>query len=175
MRLKGIFMSTDVKLKGKARKPRKAPPHFTPEFQRWARSHVSSKACSINGSKGFSATVKKYGPDVAFNGARQWRLDHPSSNELLMIGILSALKIAFEREWRIADTLYAVDFYLPETRQAIDVHSRIHEQFDGEKCLHQEACKRNTKLSGFVGLFGQETSILTREISPFGNSTKLKW
>jgi very-short-patch-repair endonuclease len=59
-----------------------------------------------------------------------------------MIGILSALKIAFEREWRIADTLYAVDFYLPETRQAIEVHSRIHEQFDAEKRRRQDACKR---------------------------------
>jgi len=146
-------MTTDVKRGRKARETRKAPPHFTPEFQRWARSHVSSKACSINGAKGFSATVKKYGPEVAFNGARQWRLDHPSSNELLMIGILSALKIDFEREWRIADTLYAVDFYLPETRQAIEVHSRIHEQLDAEKRRGQEACKRKLlKKSGIACL-----------------------
>jgi very-short-patch-repair endonuclease len=134
-----VHMSTDAKPKGKARKP---PAYFTSEFQRWARKHVSSKACSINGAKGFSATVKKYGPDVAFNGARQWRLDHPSNNELLMIGVLSALKIAFEREWRIAGTLYAVDFYLPKTRQTIEVHSRIHEQFDAEKRRRQDACKR---------------------------------
>jgi very-short-patch-repair endonuclease len=132
-------MSTHTRPKGKSRK---SPAHFTPEFQRRARAHVSSESCAKNGAKGFSATVKKYGPDVAFNNARQWRLDHPSSNELLMIGILSALKITFEREWRIADTLYAVDFYLSETRQVIEVHSRIHEKFDAEKRRRQDACKR---------------------------------
>lgn len=132
-------MTTQAKPKGKARK---APPHFTSEFQRWARSHVRRESCVINGAKGFRATSAKHGPDVAFHGARQWRLDHPSSNELLMIGILSSLKINFEREWRIADTLYAVDFYLPETRQAVGVHSRIHEHLDAEKRRRQEACKR---------------------------------
>jgi hypothetical protein len=33
----------------------------------------------------------------------------------------------------------------------------------------------DTKLSGFVGLFGRETGMLSRGISPFGNSTKSKW
>jgi hypothetical protein len=32
----------------------------------------------------------------------------------------------------------------------------------------------DTKLSGFVGLFGRETSMLSREISPFGCSAKSK-
>ena len=79
-------MTTQAKPKGKARK---APPHFTREFQQWARSHVRRESCVINGAKGFSATLAKHGADVAFHGARQWRLDHPSSNELLMMGILS--------------------------------------------------------------------------------------
>jgi very-short-patch-repair endonuclease len=123
-------MTTQAKPKGKARK---APAHFTPEFQGWARRHVSSTACAINGSKGFIATLKKHGPDVAFNGARRWRLDHPSSNELRMIGILSRLRIAYEREYGLGDSHYTVDFYLPETPQAIEVDSRIHDQFDAEK------------------------------------------
>lgn len=135
-------MTTDTKPKRKARKARKAPPHFTPEFQRWARGHVSSESCRINGAKGFRATSAKHGPDVAFHGARQWRLDHPSSNELRMIGILSRLGIAYEREWQIRETLYTVDFYLPTTRQAIEVDSRIHEQFEREKRRRRAARKR---------------------------------
>jgi very-short-patch-repair endonuclease len=132
-------MTTQAKPKGKARK---APPHFTSEFQRWARSQVRQESCVINGAKGFRAPSAKHGPDVAFHGARQWRLDHPSSNELRMIGILSQLRIAYEREWQIGDTIYTVDFYLPATRQAIEVDSRIHEQFEREKRRRRAAHKR---------------------------------
>lgn len=129
-------MSPDAKPK------RKAPAHFTSEFQRWARGHVSSKSCAINGAKGFKATAQKHGPDVAFHGARQWRLDHPSSNELCMIGILSRLRIEYEREHRLGKTQYTVDFYLPSTNQAIEVDSRIHEQFDAEKRRQRKARKQ---------------------------------
>jgi very-short-patch-repair endonuclease len=131
-------MTTQAKPKGKGRKP---PAHFTPEFQRWARSHVSSESCRINGAKGFKATLAKHGPDVPFKGARQWRLDHPSGNELVVIGILSQLGITYEREWQIGDTLYTVDFYLPMTRQAIAVHSNIHKQFDQEQRRRRESRK----------------------------------
>ena len=140
-------MSTDAKPKGKVRK---APHHFTPEFQRWARGHVSSESCRINGPKGFKATLQKHGPDVAFNGARQWRLKNPSSNERLMIGILSRLGIAYEREYRLADSQYTVDFYLPSTKQAVEVDSRIHEQFDVEKRRRQAACKRKLLREGRI-------------------------
>jgi len=134
-------MSTDAKPKGK-RKSRKSPTHFTPEFQRWARGHVSSESCAINGAKGFKATLRKHGPDVAFNGARQWRLKNPSSNERLMIGILSRLGITYEREYRLPNGQYTVDFYLPTTNQAVEVDSRIHAQFEAEKRRRQSACKR---------------------------------
>jgi hypothetical protein len=135
-------MSTDAKPKGKARKARKGPPHFTPEFQRWARSHVSSESCAKNGAKGFRATLEKYGQDPAFNGVRRYRLEKPSGNELLMIGVLSRLGIAYEREYRLGDSLYTVDFYLTNTNQAIEVNSRIHTQLDVEKRKRQAARKR---------------------------------
>jgi hypothetical protein len=140
-RSKGIFMSTDVKPKGKARKARKAPPHFTPEFQRWARSQVSSESCAKNGAKGFKATVQKHGHEPAFQGVRRWRLNKPSSNELRMIGILARLGIAYEREYRLGTSLYTLDFYLPATGQAIEVNSRIHTQLDVEKRERQAAIR----------------------------------
>jgi hypothetical protein len=142
------FMTADAKPK---RKAGKAPAHFTPEFQRWARSHVRRESCAINGAKGFSATLAKHGPDVAFNGARQWRLENPSGNERLMIGILSRLGVAYEREYRLGDSHYTIDFYLPETCQAIEVDSRIHEQFDPEKRRRQAACKRRLLRDRAIG------------------------
>jgi hypothetical protein len=132
-------MSTDAKPKGKSRK---APAHFTPEFQRWARKHVSSESCAKNGAKGFSATLAKHGPDVAFHGARQWRLGHPSNNELLMMGILSRLGIAYEREYRLGTSLFTIDFYLPAIARGIEVNSRIHTELDVEKRKRQAASKR---------------------------------
>jgi very-short-patch-repair endonuclease len=134
-------MSTYAKPKGK-RKSRKSPAHFTPEFQRWARSHVSSASCAKNGAKGFSATLAKHGPDPAFNGARQWRLNHPSSNELLMMGILARLGVTYEREYRLGNSLYTIDFFLHATGQAIEVNSRIHTQLNVEKRKRQAAQKR---------------------------------
>jgi len=131
-------MSTQTKPKGK----RKPPAHFTPKFQRWARSHVSSESCAQNGAKGFKATLAKHGPDPAFNGVRQYRLENPSSNEVLMIGLLSRLGIAYEREYRLGTSLYTVDFYLPATSQAIEVNSRIHTKLEVEKRERRTAIKR---------------------------------
>lgn len=131
-------MSIDAKPKGK----RHRPAHFTTEFQKWARSHVSSESCKRNGAKGFKSTLEKHGPEPAFNGARQYRLEKPSSNEVLMIGVLSRLGIAYEREYRLGDSLYTVDFYLTDTNQAIEVNSRIHTQLDIEKRERQAARKR---------------------------------
>jgi hypothetical protein len=132
-------MSTHAKAKGKSRK---SPAHFTPEFQRRARACVSSASCAKNGAKGFKATLEKHGPDPAFNGARQWRLTHPSSNELIMIGVLSRLGIQYEREYRLGTSLYTLDFYLPATAQGIEVNSHIHTQLDAEKRERQAATKR---------------------------------
>jgi very-short-patch-repair endonuclease len=157
-------MSTDVKPKGKARKARKEPPHFTPEFQRWARGHVSSESCAKKGARGFSATLAKHGPDVAFRGARKWRLSHPSSNELVMIGILSRLGIRYEREYRVGDTLYTVDFYLTDTNQAIEVNSRIHKQFDAEKRQQRKARKRKLLADLHIPCLSVWDTELTRSI-----------
>jgi len=157
-------MSTDVKPKGKAHKGRNAPPHFTREFQRWARSHVSSESCAKNGARGFVATLAKHGPDVAFSGARKWRLSHPSSNELLMIGILSRLGIRYEREHRVGDTLYTVDFYLTDTNQAIEVDSRIHEQFDIEKRRQRKTRKRKLLADHHIPCLSVLDTELTRDV-----------
>lgn len=123
-------------------KKRGAPKHFTPEHQRHARSKVSSESCSRNGAKGARATIQRHGLDTFFRRWQAWKLAHPSRPEQMMIEILNQLKITFEREKRLGDSLYTVDFYLTATGQAIEVNSRIHTQLDVEKRERQAATKR---------------------------------
>jgi very-short-patch-repair endonuclease len=59
-----------------------------------------------------------------------------------MIGILSRIGIRYEREYRVGNTHYTVDFYLTDTNQAIEVDSRIHKQFEAEKRRQRKARKR---------------------------------
>jgi very-short-patch-repair endonuclease len=56
--------------------------------------------------------------------------------------ILSRLGIRYERERQIGESLYSMDFYLPDTNQSIEVNSRIHTQFEAEKRKRRSARKR---------------------------------
>jgi len=64
--------------------------------------------------------------DALFKRWQAWKLANPSRPERLMIDLLTGLKIEFEREKRIGDSLYSMDFYLTDTRQPIEVNSQIH-------------------------------------------------
>ncbi len=129
-------------MSGKQKKKKSAPKHFTSEHQRHARSRVSSESCSRNGAKGAKVTIERYGVDSLFKRWQAWKLANPSRPERLMIDILKRLNITFEREKRLGESLYTVDFYLPATGQAIEVDSRIHTQLDVEKRKRQAATKR---------------------------------
>ena len=101
--------------------------HFTRAHQRMAQSHRTHESLSAAGRKGYQATLEKHGPDVAFDAARRYRLKHPSYPEQVLEGVLKHLKVEFEREWRIDEKhQLAADFYLPETRQVIEVNSSLH-------------------------------------------------
>jgi hypothetical protein len=103
-------------MSGKQKKKRGAPKHFTREYQQHARSKVSSESCSRNGAKGAKVTIERYGVDTLFKRWHAWKLANPSRPERLMIDILTGLKIEFECEKRIGDSLYSMYFYLPDTR-----------------------------------------------------------
>jgi very-short-patch-repair endonuclease len=120
----------------------KRPAHFTREHQRMARRKVSSESCARNGAKGAKVTMAKYGEEFLFKKWQKWKLENPSRPELLMIGILSRLGIRYERERQIGESLYSMDFYLPDTNQSIEVNSRIHTQFEAEKRKRRSARKR---------------------------------
>ncbi len=68
---------------------------------------------------------------------------------------------------RIGDSLYSMDFYLTETRQAIEVNSRLHTRLDAEKRKRQAATKRELlKQSRIPCLFVWDVELSHDDLSP---------
>jgi very-short-patch-repair endonuclease len=92
-----------------------------------------------------------------------------------MIDLLTRLNIEFEREKRIGDSLYSMDFYLTETHRAIEVNSQIHTRLNAEKRKRQAATKRELlerhRISCLfvwdVELFQEDLSQVIRKIEGF--------
>jgi hypothetical protein len=148
-------------------KKRDAPKHFTREHQQYARSRVGSESCSINGAKGARVTIERYGVDALFKRWQVWKLANPSRPERLMIDLLTRLEIEFEREKRIGDSLYSMDFYLTETRQAIEVNSQIHTRLNAEKRKRQAATKRELLKQRYIPcLFVWDVELFRDDLSP---------
>src|SRR5262249_40240568 len=108
------------------------PKHLTSEHQRMARSKVSSSSCARNGSLGAKATIAKHGFGKFFAAWRAWKLEHPSQPELVLIGILNKLNVAYESEWQLQPSFLTLDFYLTEIHAGIEFHGRIHGQLKQE-------------------------------------------
>jgi very-short-patch-repair endonuclease len=100
---------------------------FTPAYQRATRAQVSSAACRRNGAKGAARTVELHGHQKLFDGSRRKRLEKPSPLELTMIGLLTRLGMEFEREYRLPDTLYTLDFFLTNFQTGIEVDGPLHD------------------------------------------------
>ena len=101
--------------------------HFTPAHQRMAQACRTHESLSEAGRRGYRVTVERHGPDLAFEASRQYRIDHPSYPELVMMGVLKQLRVPYEREWRIDEKrLLCADFLLTNTEQVIEVHSDLH-------------------------------------------------
>jgi len=113
--------------------------------------------------------------DALFKRWQAWKLANPSRPERLMIDLLTGLKIEFEREKRIGDSLYSMDFYLTDTRQAIEVNSQIHTRLNAEKRKRQAAAKRELLKQHSipclfvwdVELFQEDLSSVIRKIEDF--------
>jgi very-short-patch-repair endonuclease len=118
------------------------PKHLTRDHQRRARSKVSSISCARNGSLGAKATIAKHGFGKFFESWRKWKLEHPSQPELVLIGILNRLNVAYEREWQLQPSFLTLDFYLPATHVGIEFHGRIHGQLKQEQREANDAKKR---------------------------------
>ena len=101
---------------------------FTSASQRRARSRLTSEQAATNGKKGALRTIELHGYESLFEGARRKRLASPSPTELVMIGLLKTLKLGYEREYKLGQTLYTLDFYLPKYRLGIEVNGAIHDE-----------------------------------------------
>lgn len=147
---------------------KRKPKHFTREQQQRARSKVSSESCARNGAKGARVTIERYGVDALFKRWQAWKLSNPSRPEALMIGVLTRLGVKFEREKRIDDSLYSMDFYLPDTRQAIEVDSRIHKHLDaGKRERNAKTKSAMLRRLGIACLVVWDTELLSDDLTAF--------
>lgn len=101
---------------------------LTREHQRQARAKVKPESLSRSGKKGAQATLARHGMDRLFKAWRRWKLANPSREELIVIGILRRLGLACEREMRLGETLFTVDFFLPGQGRAIEVNGGVHDE-----------------------------------------------
>lgn len=99
---------------------------FTPESQRAARAQVRPESLAANGRKGWLATAAKHGKDVAAKQAANWRRNHPTRPEQIVIEWLNELGVAYQREDPVGASFgtFYVDFRLADGR-AIEVDGAI--------------------------------------------------
>jgi very-short-patch-repair endonuclease len=125
---------------------------FTPASQRAARRHLTSEQAAANGRRGAQATIALYGELFFFEKWRNWKLDHPSRLEVLMIDILSRLKINYEREHRLADSLLTLDFFIPDLNCAIEINGSIHDPGKPGYAQRLRNEQRKAALCGELGI-----------------------
>lgn len=93
-----------------------------PAFQREMRSRVSSESCAANGSKGFQATVKKFGRDFGLKVLATWRRAHPTALERQVMQWLDEFQMAYEREKQIGRVF--CDFVIEDIKLVIECDGR---------------------------------------------------
>lgn len=103
---------------------------FTSDYQRWARSHVSSDSCRANGRKGAIATLQRHGKAHLIKQMIDYRLAHPSDLEKQVQGILDGLGADYQREVQIDlpnGQPAVVDFWLDSCNLIIEVDGQVHD------------------------------------------------
>lgn len=100
-----------------------------PGFQSYVQSFRTQKSLSEAGKEGWRVTSEKYGRDVATKHLRSYRLEHPSSEERKMIGVLNDAGISgYEREMPLCldGKLFFADFAWPDTHKIVEVYGGVH-------------------------------------------------
>lgn len=112
----------------KGGKARAQMPDFIDHQRRAGRRSAQVNDMAALGHRGAMAYIRKYGYASLFKLARAWRLENPSRHERQVMAMLDALGITYEREAEVLgeDAFISVDFYLAETRQAIEVNGKVH-------------------------------------------------
>ena len=138
---------------------------FTPEYQQWARGHVSPESCAANGRKGFRATAERHGVERAHERAREYRLAHPSAPEQLLMRRLLDLGLLpgrdYQREYQepfAGPHGYCLDFAFLTSGKAVEV--------DGQGrlySLHPERRGREAQRLRDLEEIGWQVLVLTDE------------
>ena len=73
---------------------------FSSEYQRWVRSQASSAAMRANGKKGYAATKAAGKEHIAADKAAEYRFNHPSDLEQMVINIMEWYDVPIDRRHR---------------------------------------------------------------------------
>jgi very-short-patch-repair endonuclease len=125
---------------------------FTSASQRAARRKVSSESCRRNGKKGAERTIELHGYKALFEGCRRSRLANPSPNELVMMGLLKTLKLKYEREYVLGETLFTLDFYVADHRLGIEVDGSIHDPGKPDQAKRIQHAERKAAICRCMGI-----------------------
>jgi len=132
-----------------------------PAYQRYVQSFRTGTSLSESGTRGWAATVAKYGDEFVHDRAADKRRATPSGDErrlLLMLRHLDAP--AARREYKVAARTH-VDFAWPARRQVIEVYGGVHfgPYFDpsGERAAYDRA--REERIKGW----GWDVLVVTHE------------
>jgi hypothetical protein len=118
------------------------------------------------GKKGWKTTVERHGEMVAFEQARQKRLERPTEGERIMESVLKHMRIPNRREEQIGDTMMTRDFYLTQTHQTIEVRGGVHD-IDPLADARQWASKRRRlEANGETVLVVEEKDLKNPEKGP---------
>lgn len=89
------------------------PDSSTPlsDYQKCIRSKVSSASCRKNGAKGYAALVAVGKEDIARKKSADYRFDHPSDLEQIVIAIFQQYRLPVDRQHREVEVgRFFVDF-----------------------------------------------------------------
>jgi len=125
---------------------------FTSSSQRHASKHVSREARVANGRKGAARTIELHGYKALFEGSRRKRLANPSPCELVMMGLLKTMKLRYEREYVLGETLFTLDFYLAEYKLGIEVDGSIHDKGKPDEAKRIQHAQRKAVLCRSMGI-----------------------
>jgi very-short-patch-repair endonuclease len=125
---------------------------FTPAYQRAARRKVSRESLQRNGKKGAEKTIALHGYKALFEGCRRSRLANPSKMELVMMGLLKTLRMRFEREYVLGETLFTLDFFVAERSLGIEVDGSIHDPGEPDQAKRIQHAERKEAICRYMGI-----------------------
>lgn len=101
---------------------------FTSEYQKETRAQLPREACVAAGKAAYRKLIEQYGLEYAQTKAAEWRLEHPSNLEQIVMGWLEGVEHTREAKIKPAeDRWYFVDFLIGKI--AIEVNGEwVHSQ-----------------------------------------------